>query len=226
MPPVEVPAATTVEDCWRLVETSERTGRHCMMLENCCYDFFELMTFNMVRQGVFGELTHAEGAYIHSLVDYMQPKGDEEIYQGNWRLHENLKHNGNLYPTHGLGPVAQCLNINRGNLFSYLTSMSSQQAAFTEHARQTGNKPFMDLPTYRGDMNTTLIKCAGGQTVMVQHDTSTPRAYSAPCRTASARSGASSLQRCGQGCSQGVDGGAPPERLARPANRTRAANKL
>ncbi|MEN8007699.1 MAG: Gfo/Idh/MocA family oxidoreductase [Candidatus Krumholzibacteriota bacterium] len=175
---VEVPAATTIDDCWRLVDTSERTGKHCMMLENCCYDFFELMTFNMVRQGVFGELTHAEGAYIHSLVDYMQPKDDREIYQGNWRIKHNLRFNGNLYPTHGLGPVAQCLDINRGNTFDYLTSMSSQEAAFTEHARQTGNTEFSDLPTYRGDMNTTLIKCANGQTVMVQHDTSTPRAYS------------------------------------------------
>jgi hypothetical protein len=175
---VEVPASLTIDGCWELVETSESTGKHCMMLENCCYDFFELQTLNMVRQGVFGELTHAEGAYIHSLVDYMQPKGDEEIYQGNWRLEHNLKMNGCLYPTHGLGPVAQCLDINRSNQFSYLTSMSSQQAAFTEHAKVTGNQPFMDLPSYRGDMNTTLIKCAGGQSVMIQHDTSTPRAYS------------------------------------------------
>ncbi len=175
---VEVPAATTIDDCWRLVDTSERTGKHCMMLENCCYDFFELMTFNMVRQGVFGELTHAEGAYIHSLVDYMQPEDGQEIYQGAWRIKHNLRFNGCLYPTHGLGPVAQCLDVNRGNKFDYLTSMSSQQAAFTEHARQTGNAEFMDLPTYRGDMNTTLIKCANGQTVLVQHDTSTPRAYS------------------------------------------------
>ncbi len=175
---VEVPAALDLDGCWELVETSEKTGKHCMMLENCCYDFFELQTLNMARQGVFGELTHAEGAYIHSLVDYMQPAEGEEIYQGNWRFHHNLERNGNLYPTHGLGPVAQCLNINRGNLFLHLTSMSSQQAAFTEHAKQTGNTPFTDLPSFRGDMNTTLIKCAQGQTVMVQHDTSTPRAYS------------------------------------------------
>jgi len=175
---VEVPAALTLEDCWRLVDTSERTARHCMMLENCCYDFFELMTLNMVRQGVFGELTHAEGAYIHSLVDYMQPGPGEEIYQGNWRLQHNLTLNGCLYPTHGLGPVAQCLDVNRGNRLEYLTSMSSQQAAFTEHARLAGNAAYTDLPTYRGDMNTTLIRCAGGQTIMVQHDTSTPRAYS------------------------------------------------
>jgi len=175
---VEVPAAIDVEGCWELVETSETTGQHCTMLENCCYDFFELLTLNMVREGVFGELTHAEGAYIHSLVDYMQPRDGGEVYQGRWRIKHNLERNGNLYPTHGLGPVAQCLNINRGNLFLYLTSMSSQQAAFTEHARQTGNLEFVDLPGYRGDMNTTLIKCANGQTVMVQHDTSTPRPYS------------------------------------------------
>jgi len=175
---VEVPAALTIEDCWRLVDASERTGRHCMMLENCCYDFFELMTLNMVREGVFGELTHAEGAYIHSLVDYMQPRDGQEIYQGAWRIKHNLALDGCLYPTHGLGPVAQCLDINRGNQLDHLVSMSSQQAAFTEHARQTGNQRFADLPTYRGDMNTTLIKCAGGQTIMVQHDTSTPRAYS------------------------------------------------
>ena len=173
-----MPAALDLAGCWELVDTSEKTGKHCMMLENCCYDFFELQTLNMVRQGVFGELTHAEGAYIHSLVDYMQPKDGEEIYQDNWRLQHNLKQNGNLYPTHGLGPVAQCMDINRGNRFDYLTSLSSQQAAFTEHARQTGNTEFADLPTYRGDMNTTLIKCAGGQSIMVQHDTSTPRAYS------------------------------------------------
>ena len=175
---VEVPAAQDLDGCWELVETSEQTGKHCMMLENCCYDFFELMTLNMVRQGVFGQLTHAEGAYIHSLVEYMQPAPGKEIYQGNWRFDHNLGQDGNLYPTHGLGPVAQCLDINRGNRFAYLSSMSSQEAAFTEHARRTGNAAFSDLPDYRGDMNTTLIKCAGGQTIMVQHDTSTPRAYS------------------------------------------------
>ncbi|MFH2052824.1 MAG: Gfo/Idh/MocA family oxidoreductase [bacterium] len=175
---VEVPASTTLDGCWELVETSESTGKHCMMLENCCYDFFELMTLNMVRQGVFGELTHAEGAYIHSLVEYMQPQPGQEIYQGNWRIKHNLESNGNLYPTHGLGPVAQCLDVNRGNRFEYLTSMSSRQAAFTEHARLTDNEQFADLPSYRGDMNTTLIKCARGETIMVQHDTSTPRAYS------------------------------------------------
>ncbi len=171
----EVPASTSTEECWQLVETSEKTGKHCMMLENCCYDFFELQTLNMVRQGVFGELTHAEGAYIHTLCGLISK---ENGYQGMWRFHQNNTKNGNLYPTHGLGPIAQCLNINRGNRFKHLVSMSSQQAAFTAWATEN-NKPNMaSLENYRGDMNTTLIKCARGQTVMVQHDVSTPRPYS------------------------------------------------
>lgn len=171
----EVPAATSVEECWQLVETSEKTGKHCMMLENCCYDFFELQTLNMVRQGVFGELTHAEGAYIHSLCGLISR---ENGYQGMWRFNQNNTKNGNLYPTHGLGPIAQCLNINRGNQFKHLVSMSSQQAAFTAWG-EGNNKPEMAaLENYRGDMNTTLIKCTKGQTIMVQHDVSTPRPYS------------------------------------------------
>jgi predicted dehydrogenase len=172
----EVPAATTLEECWELVETSEKTGKHCMMLENTCYDFFELQTLNMVRQGVFGELTHAEGAYIHTLCEMIADENGS--YQGQWRFHQNHAKNGNLYPTHGLGPVSQCLEINRGNRFLHLTSMSSQEAAFTEWARANGRDKYAKLEHYRGDMNTTLIKCAGGQTIMVQHDTSTPRPYS------------------------------------------------
>jgi predicted dehydrogenase len=172
----EVPAAVTLDECWELVETSEKTGRHCMMLENCCYDFFELQTLNMVRQGVFGELTHAEGAYIHALSELIANEVDG--YQGMWRFKQNRMNNGNLYPTHGLGPIAQCLDINRGNRFSHLVSMSSQEAAFTAWAKQAGREKYAALEQYRGDMNTTLIKCAGGQTVMIQHDVSTPRPYS------------------------------------------------
>lgn len=173
----EVPAATTIEECWELVETSEKTGKHCMMLENCCYDFFELQTFNMVRQGVFGELTHAEGAYIHNLCELITNAEGNDSYQDQWRLRQNIGQNGNLYPTHGLGPVAQCLDINRGNRFSHLVSMSSQEAAFSEWAR-ANNEKYAEIENYRGDMNTTLIKCAKGQTIMVQHDVSTPRPYS------------------------------------------------
>jgi len=174
---VEVPASVTIEESWELVETSQKTGKHCMMLENCCYDFFELQTLNMVRQGVFGELTHAEGAYIHTLCELITDEEEDNAYQGQWRLKQNIGKNGNLYPTHGLGPVAQCLNINRGNQFSHLVSMSSQEAAFTEWAR-TNNKKYAGIENYRGDMNTTLIKCAKGQTIMVQHDVSSPRPYS------------------------------------------------
>ncbi|MCF7847814.1 MAG: Gfo/Idh/MocA family oxidoreductase [Kiritimatiellales bacterium] len=172
----EVPMATTLEECWELVETSEKTGKHCMQLENCCYDFFELQTLNMVRQGVFGELTHAEGAYIHNLCGLIL--NEKKGYQDMWRFKANNARNGNLYPTHGLGPISQCMNINRGNKFDFLTSMSSQEAAFSEFAKEQGKDKYADLPTYRGDMNTTLIKCAQGQTVMVQHNVSTPRPYS------------------------------------------------
>ena len=119
----EVNAALTIDDCWKLVETSEKTRKHCMMLENCCYDFFELLTLNMARNGLFGELLHAEGAYIHNLSrEYLFNK---EAYADMWRLKQNIGHNGNLYPTHGLGPIAQCLNINRGDKFEYLTSTST-----------------------------------------------------------------------------------------------------
>jgi len=173
----EVPAAVSVEEAWELVETSEKTGKHCMMIENCCYDFFELQTLNMVRQGVFGELTHAEGAYIHSLCELFTNEEGDDAYQDQWRLHQNIGQNGNLYPTHGLGPVSQCLNINRGNKYDYLVSMSSQEAAFTEWAREN-NEKYAGIDNYRGDMNSTLIKCANGQTIMVQHDVSTPRPYS------------------------------------------------
>jgi len=119
----EVPAAKTIDECWELVETSEKTRKHMMMLENCCYDFFELLTLNMARNGLFGELVHAEGAYIHDLTkDYLF---DKNGYADMWRLKENMTRNGSLYPTHGLGPIAQCMSINRGDKFDYLISMST-----------------------------------------------------------------------------------------------------
>ncbi|MDR0697677.1 MAG: Gfo/Idh/MocA family oxidoreductase, partial [Tannerella sp.] len=105
---VEVPAALTVADCWALVDTAEETQRHCMMLENCCYDFFELATLNMARKGVFGEIYHGEGAYIH---DLRSSKHDKNGYHNMWRLEYSKRHTGNPYPTHGLGPVAQIMGI-------------------------------------------------------------------------------------------------------------------
>ncbi len=175
----EVPAALTVDECWQLVETSEKMRKHCMMLENCCYDFFELLTLNMVRQGLFGEIVHAEGAYIHDLLELNFDKTNG--YADMWRLKQNMK-NGNLYPTHGLGPIAQCLNINRGDRFDYLTSMSTRDFTMSAHAEKLAAKDEFYKPyagkAYRGNMNTTLIQTALGKTVMVQHDVSSPRPYS------------------------------------------------
>lgn len=175
---VEVPAAVTMDECWDLVETSEKTRKHCMMLENCCYDFFEMLTLNMARNGLFGELVHAEGAYIHDLRDLNFSK---EGYADMWRLKENFR-NGNLYPTHGLGPVAQCLNINRGDGFDHLVSMSTADFQMGDMAKEKAAKdpfyqPFANK-TYRGNMNTTLIRTHKGKTIMLQHDVTTPRPYS------------------------------------------------
>jgi predicted dehydrogenase len=174
----EVPAAKTIDECWQLVETSESTKKHCMMLENCCYDFFELLTLNMVRQGIFGEIIHAEGAYIHDLVHL---NFDKNGYYDMWRLKENFR-KGDLYPTHGLGPVAQAMNINRGDRLEYLTSMSTNDFTMAEKAKELAAqddfyKPFANK-TYRGNMNTTLIRTNKGKTIMVQHDVSSPRVYS------------------------------------------------
>src|SRR5271166_3367367 len=126
---VEVPAAINAEDCWELVDTSERTGRHCVMLENCCYGENELFVLNMARQGVFGELTHAECGYIHDLREVLFELGAE----GDWRRDYHRQMDGNLYPTHGLGPVAQYLGIGRGDQFRLLVSMSSKEASLTRY---------------------------------------------------------------------------------------------
>lgn len=149
------------------------------MLENCCYDFFELLTLNMARQGMFGELIHAEGAYIHDLRDLNFSKTG---YADMWRLKENASRNGNLYPTHGLGPIAQCLNINRGDNMEHLVSMSSADFMMNAIAKEKAAadsfyNAFFDKP-YRGNMNTTLIKTFKGKTIMVQHDVTSPRPYS------------------------------------------------
>jgi predicted dehydrogenase len=177
---IEVPASKTIDECWQLVETSEKTRKHCMMLENCCYDFFELLTLNMARQGLFGELVHAEGAYIHDLSkDWLFNK---KAYADMWRLKENIGKNGNLYPTHGLGPIAQCMNINRGDKFDHLVSMSTHDFTLNNIAKEMAEKDdfFKDYANkpYRGNMNTTLVKTNKGKSIMVQHDVSSLRPYS------------------------------------------------
>jgi len=175
----EVPIAITLDECWQLVETSERTRKHCMMLENCCYDFFEMLTLNMARNGLFGEILHAEGAYIH---DLLSSNFDKDGYQDMWRLRMNATHNGNLYPTHGLGPIAQCLDINRGDRMDYLVSLSTNDFMMAETAAKKAEEDAFFQPfvgkSYRGNMNTTLIRTAKGKSIMVQHDVTSPRPYS------------------------------------------------
>lgn len=176
---VEVPAALTLDECWQLVETSEKTKKHCMMLENCCYDFFEALTLAMAQKGLFGEIVHAEGAYIHDLVWLNFSKTG---YENMWRLRENAVLNGNPYPTHGLGPIAQCLNINRGDNFDYMVSMSTNDFMMQAKAKElaTEDEFFKEFENknYRGNMNTSLIRTHLGKTIMVQHDVTSPRPYS------------------------------------------------
>ena len=177
----EVPCATTVEGCWELVETAERTRRHCMMLENCNYGDTELMMYNMAHAGVFGELTHAECAYIHDLRAHCYKEPDAGGYYGDWRLRFNAAHKGNGYPTHGFGPVCWYMDVNRGDALDYLVSLESQQANFEHYAREAlGGAAAAwkkDLRIQMGDMNTTLVKTAKGRSIMIQHDVSTPRPY-------------------------------------------------
>ncbi len=173
---IEVPAATSLEECWELVETAEKTGRHCVQLENACYDRVELMILNMVRKGLFGELLHAECGYLHDLRDI---KFSDEG-EGLWRLNHALRRNADLYPTHGLGPIAQCLDINRGNLFDHMVTVASKSRSLNEYAakRFGANSPQSKLEVKLGDVVSSLIRTRAGQTVLVVHDTNSPRPYS------------------------------------------------
>jgi hypothetical protein len=173
---VEVPAATTLDDCWTLVNVSEKTRRHCIMLENCCYGYNELLVLNLVKAGKLGRLTHGECAYIHDLRELLLSDEGE----GLWRRYPHLQLDGNLYPTHGLGPVANYMAINRGDRFDYLVSMSSLEAGLTEYRDEhlAPSDPKRQERYRTGDMNTSLIKTALGRTVMLQHDVVSPRPYS------------------------------------------------
>ena len=171
----EVPAATTLEECWQLVDTAESTRRHCMMLENCCYGENETLILNMVRAGLFGDLLYGEAAYIHDLREEMFSNAGE----GLWRRTVHTQRNGNLYPTHGLGPVANYMGINRGDRFDYMVSMTTPAkglAAYREAHVPKGdpkwNENYID-----GDMCTSLIKTVNGLTINLQHDTSNPHPY-------------------------------------------------
>ncbi len=172
----EVGGATSVEQCWELVRTSERTKKPCMLLENCCYGREELTIFNMVKQGLFGELVHAEGGYQHDLRD--------EICNGrenrHYRLANYSNRNGEVYPTHELGPIAKCLNINRGNRMLTLTATASKARGLHEWVKNHRGEEYdlFNRQFTMGDVVTTVIKCAHGETITLTHDTSLPRPYS------------------------------------------------
>ena len=170
---VEVPAATSLEECWQLVNTAEKTQRHCMMLENCVYDFFELTTLNMARQGLFGDILHVEGAYIHDLDAFW------DYYQDSWRLKFNRDHRGDVYATHGLGPACQLLDIHRGDRMERLVSLSSDQFGMSAYAtaKYGAESAEAERPYALGDMNTTLIRTARGKSILIQHDITSPRPY-------------------------------------------------
>jgi predicted dehydrogenase len=172
----EVPAAYTLEDCWRLVEVAERERRHCVMMENCNYDRPEMMVFHMARLGMFGEILHAECGYLHDLREIKF----EDAHEGLWRRAHARERNGNLYPTHGLGPVANVMDINRGDRLDYLVSMSSPSRGLQLWAEEhlPEGDPKRGERFVLGDVNTSLIRTANGRTIFVSHDTNLPRPYS------------------------------------------------
>jgi hypothetical protein len=172
---VEVPAVNSLEECQTLVDTSERTRRHCMIMENCCYGYNELLLLNMIRAGLLGDLLHGEAAYIHDLRGELF--GDQG--EGLWRRVPHTTRNGNLYPTHGLGPIANYMGINRGDRFDYMVSMSSPQKGLEAYraANVRQGNPKWKEKYICGDMNTSLIKTVNGLSILLQHDVCNPRPY-------------------------------------------------
>lgn len=172
----EVPAAVTLEECWELIETAEKTRRHCIMMENCCYDRPEMLCLNLVKKGLLGEIFHAEAGYLHDLREVKFSGYGEAL----WRPQHSIRRNGNLYPTHGLGPVSQCMDINRGDRFDYLVSMSSKSLGLNLYcARKFGpNSPQARQHYALGDVNVSLIHTVHGKIITLYHDTSSPRPYS------------------------------------------------
>ena len=168
---IEVPAAMTLDEIWALVNTSEQTRKHCIQLENCVYDFFEMTTLNMAQQGVFGELLHVEGSYIHYLEEFWP------YYYNNWRLNYNNEHRGDVYPTHGIGPACQLLDIHRGDRMKTLVSMDTKSINGKKFAKKYGveNK---ETEFQNADHTLTLIQTENGKTLHLQHNVMTPRPYS------------------------------------------------
>jgi hypothetical protein len=173
---IEVPGVLTLEDCWRIVHTSEKTRRHCSMLENCCYGYNETLVLRLAQAGKFGDILWGEGAYLHDLREILFSDEGE----GLWRRAEHTTLNGNIYPTHGLGPVANYMDINRGDTFSHIVSMSTFERGLSDYRKDhvpAGN-PKWNERYKEGDFNISLIKTAIGRTITVKHDTSNPMVYS------------------------------------------------
>ena len=167
---IEVPAALDMKEIWALIDMSEKTRLHCMMLENCVYDYFEITTLNMAQQGLLGEVIHGEGSYIHNLDEFWS------YYWNNWRLDYNFKNRGDVYPTHGIGPVCQALNIHRGDKMNYLVSFDTDPFRGREVMKRVTGKDGADFQN--GDLTITMIKTEKGKTIQIQHDVVTPRPYS------------------------------------------------
>ncbi len=176
---IEVPSAMNLQQCWELIDLSERTRKHCMILENCCYDWYELNALNMAQHGVFGEILRAEGAYIHNLDPFWDaywknPDGSDPDQLG-WRMKYNMENRGDVYATHGLGPVALCMNIHRGDRFQTLVAMDTKAVHGPDYVeRKTGTRP----SDYRnGDQTTTLMRTVEGRVVEIQHNVMNPQPY-------------------------------------------------
>lgn len=173
---IEVPSAMNLKECWELINLSEKTRKHCMILENCCYDWFEMNTLNMAQQGVFGEVIRAQGAYIHNLDefwDYYWKNGENDKL--GWRLDYNMRHRGDVYATHGLGPVAQALNIHRGDRMVTLVAMDTKSVVGKALVEERTDSACMHFRN--GDHTTTLIRTANGKVIEIQHDVMTPQPY-------------------------------------------------
>jgi predicted dehydrogenase len=173
---MEVGGAYSIDQCWDMVRTYEQTGTPFMFLENCCYGRIEMMVMNMIKQGLFGEIVHCEGGYCHDLRDEIAFGKENRHYRLRNYLHRNCEN----YPTHELGPIAQILDINRGNRFLSLVSVASKSRGMNEYAKQHDNvNPALQTASFaQGDVVTTVIKCANGETITLSLDTTLPRAYS------------------------------------------------
>jgi hypothetical protein len=181
---IEIPGVKTLEECWQIVETSERTKKHCTLLANSAYGSFNLLTLNLVREGYLGEVIHGEGAYIHDRVSgpgqwKRDPKNEDWFLYRPWRLKENINRNGNLYAAHGLGTICQAMDLNYGDKMTHMVSMSSNDFIMADKMKELAKEDdfysaYVGLK-FRGNMNTSIIRTYKGRTIMLQHDISSPR---------------------------------------------------